>query len=428
MKRNFETGAYRSYNKQIKELLLIGKSASKIAALIIAQNDMKVRHDTFSRYVRDYRNYLGRLGKVLPDNEKLNDPGEPPSKDEASIGISALVDGKIMTIDEYCKHYELPVDEVKSYKLVTHTGIPFYNIQFKTIEIQEDMEDILDRMMEKHRPQSLIEWQEEEIEMKVGITGIGDVHIGMAISDSLFGLDWNKELLFARAGLLVSHLDYDIDRMVLVIGGDLTDGINGKTVRGLKGISKHELDQNLDNEGQIDTGIDFINYILDNVTQRTTVPIDLIFLANSNHGGPSDYAVAKTIQFSCNKRYEGQVNFILQREFIASYTYLGKNFICTHGYDAKHMDRGFPKDLKPTHIKMIEKIIERDKLLGETYLFRFDQHQYFVNEQDKFQDILNPAFSNPSSWASYKFATNFKGGFVKIKIDSFTTGIELVKF
>jgi len=39
--------------------------------------------------------------------------------------------GYMMDIDEYCNHYKLPRKDVKSYKLVSHTGTPFYNIQFK---------------------------------------------------------------------------------------------------------------------------------------------------------------------------------------------------------------------------------------------------------------------------------------------------------
>ena len=53
--------------------------------------------------------------------------------------LSAYSDeGKLMNIDEYCVHYNLPKEHIKDYKLVTHTGIPFYNIVFKD---QEDVKE-----------------------------------------------------------------------------------------------------------------------------------------------------------------------------------------------------------------------------------------------------------------------------------------------
>jgi len=39
--------------------------------------------------------------------------------------------GLMMDIDEYCEFYKLPRKDIKSYKLVSHTGTPFYNILFK---------------------------------------------------------------------------------------------------------------------------------------------------------------------------------------------------------------------------------------------------------------------------------------------------------
>ena len=39
--------------------------------------------------------------------------------------------GHMMDIDEYCATYKLPKPDITSYKLVSHTGTPFYNIVFK---------------------------------------------------------------------------------------------------------------------------------------------------------------------------------------------------------------------------------------------------------------------------------------------------------
>ena len=58
--------------------------------------------------------------------------GEIESETQNPFTLSAWSsDGKLLDIDEYCEKYNLPIDNVRSYKLVSHTGIPFYNIQFK---------------------------------------------------------------------------------------------------------------------------------------------------------------------------------------------------------------------------------------------------------------------------------------------------------
>ena len=53
--------------------------------------------------------------------------------------------GYMMNIDEYCEAYKLPRKDIKRYKLISHTGTPYYNIEFKdTVEVDtESIEDII---------------------------------------------------------------------------------------------------------------------------------------------------------------------------------------------------------------------------------------------------------------------------------------------
>ena len=39
--------------------------------------------------------------------------------------------GQNMDIDEYCERYNLPRKDVTSWKFISHTGTPHYNIVFK---------------------------------------------------------------------------------------------------------------------------------------------------------------------------------------------------------------------------------------------------------------------------------------------------------
>ncbi len=67
---------------------------------------------------------------------------------EPDLKFSAAYNGRIMDIDEYCEHYSLPREDITSYKLVTHTSVPYYNTQFKEITTEptvdvEDFESLL---------------------------------------------------------------------------------------------------------------------------------------------------------------------------------------------------------------------------------------------------------------------------------------------
>ena len=111
--------------------------------------------------------------------------------------------GYMMDIDEYCSQYNLPRQDITSYKLVSHTGTPFYNIVFKTKEeFKDDLtEDFIDAAIKKYiKPQKpfLVRGITSPHTLRIVIT---DTHIGMETDASGFGLYggiWNKEELFAR--------------------------------------------------------------------------------------------------------------------------------------------------------------------------------------------------------------------------------------
>jgi len=45
-----------------------------------------------------------------------------------------------MTIQEYCDYHGIPSNQARTYKLVTHTGTPFYNIASNVLE--PDVKDL----------------------------------------------------------------------------------------------------------------------------------------------------------------------------------------------------------------------------------------------------------------------------------------------
>lgn len=245
----------------------------------------------------------------------------------------------------------------------------------------------------------------------VEIYGIGDAHIGMSAEDNIFGLSWNREELFGRIPKLLDNVGQDAGKIYLVLGGDISDGMNESTSRG-----KHRLPQNLDDKGQLRTAVEFSLKIVDGITSQVECPVEVIFLCNSNHPGILDFAAGMVLQSVAESRWAGQVAVKLQEEFIASHEIAGRSFIMTHGYDSKHMKNGWPRFLAAQHEQFVERFIEHTGA-EKPVLLRFDRHVYHDISLGKFRDILCPAWSNPSSWIQINFGANKKGGFIKITID-----------
>lgn len=250
------------------------------------------------------------------------------------------------------------------------------------------------------------EWKREKGKEKILYT-IGDVHVGMDSKDNIFGLDWNKEKLMERADVFLSHVE-DAETMI-VFGGDITDGLDGFTTR-----KRHKLPQNLNNKEQLEVAKDFVLKIIDGVSQKTNCKIKVTWCSNSNHGGILDFAIGVILK-EIAPRWGGQVSIVNQEKFIDAYEFFGTPILITHGYDEEYMPKGFGRYLGNSEINFVEKIIEHHNI-SKPILLRFDQHVWHSARQVRFTDILCPSFSSQSSWVSINFASDYQGGFMKLRM------------
>ena len=148
-------------------------------------------------------------------------------------------DGYMMDIDEYCSYYELPRDTIKSYKLVSHTGTPFYNILFK-----ENIEDSVDEV--KHMHETFIENVKEyaysypKIERKISndkhclVFDAADIHIGKICSSFETGETYNSQIAIKRvreglSGIIQKSNGFDIDKVIFIAGNDILHVDNAKS-------------------------------------------------------------------------------------------------------------------------------------------------------------------------------------------------------
>jgi hypothetical protein len=327
--------------------------------------------------------------------------------------------GKMMGIEEYCIKYNLPIDNVISYKLVTHTGTPFYNTLFKDVfqsfEVisNEFLEETISRLAKPAIPAyirdftSNLEWFDRLV--------YTDAHIGMDTDKdgiAMYASPWNKSVQLNRAKLMAEEVILNRKGSVLFIDelGDFMDGWNGYTVR-----QGHTLPQNMGNEQAFDAGISFKMCLIDSLMPYFD---RLVFhnICNDNHSGSFGYVVNSAVKQICEAKYGDHIEITNHRQFINYYT-VGKHaFVNTHGKDGKNLKFGFKPQLDTKQIEKIDAFLKHNKIYAQAEFIEFskgDSHQMLLDycTSDDFDYFNYPAFSPASEWVQ----TNFKksrSGFV----------------
>lgn len=147
------------------------------------------------------------------------------------VVLSALrPDGKIMTVEEYCDNYNIPFDQVKSFKLVTHNGkAPYYNIQSTNINSTANFEEFGRKLIEeisaiKTLPKTVVRDEIEDGHLLV--VDLADIHIGKLASSFETGEDYNNQIAVQRClegleGLLKKASGFNIEKIVFIGGNDI---------------------------------------------------------------------------------------------------------------------------------------------------------------------------------------------------------------
>ena len=147
---------------------------------------------------------------------------------EKPFVLSAWNDkGYMMDIDQYCEHYQLPRKDIKSYKLVSHTGTPYYNILFKENEgLNDDFDYLgeLKKQLDTYRPLQPYEAREG----KEGVITLTDFHFGAYISQMINTPEFNISILcdmLSKSAEEVNRFKYSVVHIHLL--GDLIESFTG---------------------------------------------------------------------------------------------------------------------------------------------------------------------------------------------------------
>ncbi len=330
---------------------------------------------------------------------------------------------KFLSIDEYCERYNLPKDQVRSSKLVSHlSSHMIYNIAFNpTIHEQTGIdEEFIESIVQKYiKPIPIVvedlgdrEWFDRLV--------ISDVHIGMDVNGSknvepLYNGKWDKEEIFTRLNSTIQHVIRFKKGNTLVIDelGDLVDGLGGQTTR--KG---HELPQNMSDKESFDCAVDFKISLVEGLLNIYDKVI-CNSITEDNHSGIFSYFVNSTVKSILEEKYANVTYNVIER-FIDHYSIGKHTFLICHGKDSESLKFGFKPVLDTKQAEKIDQYCKEHKLYNGNYIEfgKGDSHQSIFDDttSNDFVYYNYPAFSPPSNWVKSNFK-NSKSGFMFFNVD-----------
>jgi hypothetical protein len=139
-------------------------------------------------------------------------------------------DGSIMTIKEYCEFYKIPFEDVRTYKLVTHTGKgAYYNIASNTVSgegFQKFYDQLLEEIAKIPGKPTAIHRELPKDEGHLLVLDPADVHVGKLAQSFEVGEDYNNQIAVQRVregveGILAKSAGFNIEKIVFVGGNDI---------------------------------------------------------------------------------------------------------------------------------------------------------------------------------------------------------------
>jgi hypothetical protein len=147
------------------------------------------------------------------------------------VQLSAMKsDGTIMNIEEYCVYYGIPFEQARTYKLVTHTGTPYYNIAsniLKNDDINKFFDDLLKDLSElPNKPSTIVRQRPVDNETYLLVVDPADCHIGKLSMSFETGEDYNNQIAVKRVkegvdGIIEKTKGFNIDKVLFIGGNDI---------------------------------------------------------------------------------------------------------------------------------------------------------------------------------------------------------------
>jgi len=163
-------------------------------------------------------------------------------KEKPIKGFTAIAkDGSLMNIAQYCEHYGLDVNKVRSYKLITHSGIPYMNCVFyeevvEPVVNEQELKEIISKGLEGISHSPIIRHNKS----KVGVVKISDLHLGSYVDNLIRTKDFSIDILankLSEAVVDINERNYSIVHVHIL--GDLIESFTGLSHKNTwKGLDK----------------------------------------------------------------------------------------------------------------------------------------------------------------------------------------------
>lgn len=112
------------------------------------------------------------------------------------VQLSAMkLDGTIMSIDEYCEYYGIPLEQARTYKLVTHTGTPYYNIASNILSVESEVSEEELKFLIKEGLENVRLVKTKSEGNGVGVVKISDLHLGAYVDNLIRTKNFSIDIL-----------------------------------------------------------------------------------------------------------------------------------------------------------------------------------------------------------------------------------------
>jgi hypothetical protein len=320
--------------------------------------------------------------------------------------------GRMMDINEYCETHGLPRVDITSYKLISHTGVPFYNIVFK--ENQEDLSEVDFKSIIEDVLKSIKVKKEHHVDKPLDSNKFTrllftDTHIAMdpnAEGTAMYAEKWERSnIMKSMIAICDSVIENKVgDTLYIDELGDFLDGYNGLTTRG-----GHKLPQCMTNEEAFKVGLEFK---MDMASRLSPHFNKIIFhlIDDDNHAGSFGAILNHAFLIAAGLKFSN-VEVVKIPSFIGHY-FVGEHaFVITHGKDKAFLKFGFKPFLDSKQIEKIDHYLKENDIYRKAKYIEFtkgDSHQLILDYTTaQYFDYFSIAALSPSSeWVQ----TNFKKG------------------
>jgi|GEM_PF-615520 len=206
----------------------------------IAKAARKLCQDKGVEYTESFRAMASKIINSSKDTENVTETNTNQYGSGAKSILSALrEDGTIMSIDEYCEYYNIPLSQVKTYKLVTHTGKgAYYNIASSDVRNTDGSQEFKDTLIESIKeistlPKTIVRSDRNSKDGHLLVVDPADVHIQKLATVFETGDSYNSKIACKRVregveGLIEKSSGFNIDKILFVGGNDILHTDNPK--------------------------------------------------------------------------------------------------------------------------------------------------------------------------------------------------------